>query len=438
MTAVMLAKFAQQALYLCLSLAFFIVGSWSRPAYPFSLPLYFLGFALTVPMLAALLLWCALGLRGLGAALTDGRQWWLIGLGLLTFWALLSPSWARFGTQSGAAAAQFVCVALFALMLTALDFPPRYTAYAFGAGLIVQGLIVVLQMHLQGSVGVWGLGEFNLYPTRRDLSVVVADGIRLIRPYGLQAHPNIAGGYLAIGLLVLASGVFTEMCGRLRMIGAAVLVLGFWAMLLTFSRSAWLSFAIGAVALAVFAWRARLWQRDTVRRALAIVLILSGIALIFVAGYGNFLLARAGVNSGETEQISVAQRGVFIGIAQDLISRYPTGGTGIGTFGWEAADMLRRLPYRGLRGENVHNVALLIASELGLLGLLFWLLMHIAWAAYVWRKVREPFALGLAAAVIALLVVGLVDHYPFGMYHGLIMSFGCMAASCYPSARGKT
>ncbi|GAB4550833.1 MAG: hypothetical protein OHK0023_17260 [Anaerolineae bacterium] len=388
-----------------------------------------------MPILAALLLWCVLGLRGLSAALTDGRQWWLIGLGLLTFWALLSPSWARFGTQSGEAAAQFLVVVTFALMLTAVDFPPRYAAYAFGTGLIVQGLIVILQMHLQGSVGVWGLGEFNLYPTRRDLSVVVADGIRLIRPYGLQAHPNIAGGYLAIGLLVLAGGVFTEVRGKLPMIGAAVLSLGFWAMLLTFSRGAWLSFAIGLLTLAILTWHARLWRRESLQRALAVLLIMSGIGLLFVVGYGSFLLARAGINSGETEQISVAQRGVFMGIAHDLILRHPTGGTGIGTFAWEAADMLRRLPYRGLRGENVHNVPLLITSELGVLGLLGWLLMHITWVAYIWRKVRDPYALGLAAAAVALLVIGLVDHYPFGMYHGLIMSFGCMAAACYPASR---
>ena len=84
--------------------------------------------------------------------------------------------------------------------------------------------------------------------------VATDDGERWIRAYGLTAHPNILGGVLAFGLLVIASA---QGHGRwTRLIRMATFGLGVAALFLTFSRAAWIAFAVGlGVAIVMLAIR---------------------------------------------------------------------------------------------------------------------------------------------------------------------------------------
>ena len=67
------------------------------------------------------------------------------------------------------------------------------------------------------------------------------EGVRWVRAYGLASHPNILGGVLAFGLLVIASA---QGDGRwTRLIRMAVFGLGVAGLFLTFSRAAWIAFA---------------------------------------------------------------------------------------------------------------------------------------------------------------------------------------------------
>jgi O-antigen ligase len=159
------------------------------------------------------------------------------------------------------------------------------------------------------------------------------------------------------------------------------------ALCLTFSRAAWIACIITAGGLSFWTVRRGVWQW---RRALRAGALGALIVATFSFAYAPFLQARAGVRDESVEQISVAQRGIFIAFAWQIIERYPIAGTGIGTFAWEARDLLVKSPYRGLlRAENVHSVPLLILSELGAVGMVLWSALLAAWARIAWHNRRD-------------------------------------------------
>ncbi|MFN7210890.1 MAG: O-antigen ligase family protein, partial [Aggregatilineales bacterium] len=144
----------------------------------------------------------------------------------------------------------------------------------------------------------------------------------------------------------------------------------------------------------------------------------------------------AGVGGESVEQISVAQRGIFIAFAWQIIQEHPLGGTGIGTFAWEARDRLVGSPYRGLlRAENVHSVPLLVLSELGALGFGLWIGLFAAWLSAARRAAPDPFKSAFAAGVGALFAIGLMDFYPFGIFSVHCLWLLLMGASVTASAQ---
>ena len=118
-----------------------------------------------------------------------------------------------------------------------------------------QAGIAIVQAATQHAIGLGWLQELRFAPNVPGVSIVATDeGVRWVRAYGLASHPNILGGVLAFGLLVIASA---QGHGRwTRLVRMAIFGLGVAALFLTFSRAAWIAFAVGlAVAIAMLAIR---------------------------------------------------------------------------------------------------------------------------------------------------------------------------------------
>lgn len=401
-----------------LALAFF-AGWWWRPLpleIKVSLP-YFAGFFVAILALLAAGAWLLAGLPGLRAALHDGRRGFLASLFALTGWVVMSPAWARYGPESMAAALQFAVVAVVTVIAVCAGPAPRSLVLALAFGLIVQAAVVLAQFTLQRPVGLHMLGEFDVRPGDVGLSVVASGQVRLLRPYGLSAHPNVAGGALAVALVALAGGLGVQKLPAWRWaVRALVFMLGFWALLTTFSRGAWAALAVGLALLGLAALRRRAIRPSAVGAALAggMLLIVAG---LFVAAYSDLVLARVGAETENTELISLGTRQIFYDFAAQIIRRTPMVGTGVGTFPWEARDLLIRTSLRTLvRAENVHSVPLLILSEIGGVGLALWLATTGSALILAWRRALTPYAAGLSAAAAALLAAGLLDHYPWTMF----------------------
>ncbi len=415
---------------------FFLVPWWLRPEWMPDGP-YYSRFLIAIPVFSAIIIWVLLGVPGLSAALHDVRRWWIVPFTALAVWVLLSPQWSDFRSQSATAAQQFTLAALFALVAACTGPSARSIAVALAMGLIFQGVIVIAQVQLQSPVGLTDLGEFEIRPFNRGLSIVEAGRDFLMRPYGLTIHPNVIAGYFVVALLCLTGWLVADcdLSAWRKAIRLGVIGLGVWAVCLTFSRSAWGALVIG-LALVFVSWfrkgAAKPARKYTLLAAASSVLIIG----LFGMSYTKYVWARTGEGGDTTEERSISDRRLFIGIALQVAYEHPVIGIGIGAFPWVSNDIINAGPYRGwLRGDNVHDVPLLVLTELGLVGLTMWLLTLAAGLIVVWRTVYDPFAVGLAVGAVALLAIGVLDHYPWSIFHFLLLLWTSLAVALRHSNR---
>ncbi|HEU5199745.1 MAG TPA: hypothetical protein VFU32_08910, partial [Ktedonobacterales bacterium] len=80
-------------------------------------------------------------------------------------------------------------------------------------------------------------------------------------------------------------------------------------------------------------------------------------------------------------------------------------------------------------GEPVHNIPLLIGTETGIFGLLFWLIppLSLLWATWRKRHNLPANALAASAALVALLVAAQLDHYLWSLPTGSLFYWLALA-----------
>jgi len=319
-------------------------------------------------------------------------------------------------------AARFVVLAALAVyVLNEVDGVGRL-ALPLMAMVTIQAVVGIGQAIDQRSIGLPWLGELSLDPSVGGVSIVTAaDGTRGLRAYGLTDHPNILGGLLSLALLALAAGL-----SRARETGLAlrtvVFALGAAALLLTFSRAAWLALAVGAaVALAMLAYRR---DGSSLGRGGICLLAAALFCAPFVAPVGKYLDARLdGAASGITTEVrSLDERSALIDATDRVISDRAFIGVGLGAL---PLAMRQADPSFGFPYQPAHLVLLDVAAEIGLFGALSYaLLLVMPWIALLRRRRSwTPELAGLSGALAALTVVGLFDYYPWTLTPGRIWAW---------------
>jgi O-antigen ligase len=425
-------------LHAAILLTFALIPVWYRlpQTPPLLAPLYVTRFLIVLPMLFAIAGWLALRLPGFTDLRRDPlRRMWALSLLALALWTFASQGWAYQRVPHPEVAAttalQFGIASLFALVVACAGPPRRVIIAVLAVSLGWNALAGGTQVAIQESIGLWELGEFRLGIDHNGVSVVQAGDVRWLRPYGLLPHPNIFAGALALGLLGAGAWMLSQR-RVLWLAGTALALGGLWVFLLTFSRAAWGGLALGVLAGLPFVWRGYLTTRLSLqpRRLLVSAVLLIGAGVLFVALYHPFLLARAGVNSESIEQRSISDRRVFTEFARRAISESPLIGVGAGNFPWKASYYLMFLPY-DLRGDNVHNIYLSVWAELGLIGLGLYAaaLLTGLYAAVrnLWSR-PDPHRAMLFGGVVALLAIGLLDHYPYSILHFQVALWGLLGA----------
>lgn len=401
--------------------------------------LYSTGFLIFWAMLWTVGWWLLAGLPGFSDLRRDGvRRLWALALLLLVLWAFLSITWGYTGTfrpvprpdVTAGAALQFGVAGLFALVVACAAPPLRWIVSVLSAGLFWNSFLAFGQVALQHDLGLRFLGEFPLDPSRSGISIVQAEGVRWLRPYGLLPHPNMLGGFLIIGLLA----AFAWTMNRRRLVwavGVFLVLPGLWALLLTFSRSAWLGLAAGGFTALPLLIRGRLLHRVTSGRLIITIGAVLLVAGLFALLYYPFLVSRVGVGSESIELRSVSDRTVYAAFAVRAIGERPITGVGMGNFPWRASYYLQFTSF-DLQGEPVHQVFLLAWAELGLVGLILTILALMLGIEAVLRREVDPSRTALLAGVIALIVVGLFDHYPWTLPQFQAAWWGLLAAAGTP------
>lgn len=363
-----------------------------------------------------------IGLSLLSLVLTPRRLYvgprflaWPIGVLLMVAW-LGVP----FAIDPALAAYTSVRLTVLAVLgLYVLNEVDRLDRMVFPTALLVaiHAIVGIGQVVGQHSLGVTSLGEHVLTPNLGVSVITADDGTRFLRAYGLADHPNILGGVLALALILIGGAAATETDGWPSW-RAAVFALGTGAVLLTFSRGAWLGLLAGLAVVFGMLWAMK--QRATVHR-LGVVCV-SGLIVVaaFIAPYHSALVARTHPSGpSATEVRSVAERVALCDVTTQIVENHLAVGVGIGTLplAIQAADPSFKYSY-----QPAGTVLLDVTAETGIVGGAAYLVILVApWLA-LWRhRPGWTAELAVASGVLAVLsIIGLFDYYPWTYAAGRI------------------
>lgn len=258
------------------------------------------------------------------------------------------------------------------------------------------------------------------YPTGGVLQYIEATPDLGQRAIGTWIAPNSLGGMLAIVAVIIAPQVFAARpVFRYRWLTFAILCLIGLALIITFSRASALALAFGLLVIAFVRYR----------RFLP-VLALGGVLMLFLP-QAQYYLGRF-VEAFTAADLATQMR---IGEWTDslrLISRYPI--TGVGFTGTPDIDIY----------TDVANMYLIMANQIGLVGVAIFLTTMIGVLAYGWRAWHfarqdadlEAIHLGFHAALVTALVNAVADLYFFRLdFQPLITLFWLVVALSLASSR---
>jgi O-antigen ligase len=219
-----------------------------------------------------------------------------------------------------------------------------------------------------------------------------------MRAISTSTDPNVLGGLLILITTLTAAQIFArEPLLPRPLIGAMVVVDGL-CLYLTYSRGSMAGLAIGLGLLALIKYR----------KLIPILIVGAGLVLLLPQAQDYVQHFAEGI---QLQDLATLMR---LGEYKDallLIGRHPW--IGVGFAGTPETSL-----YIG-----VSNVYLLIAEEMGLIGLSVFLLIiglyfrqvWLAWPRLQQQPGLEAILLGVSAALVGILAGGMLDHYFFNL-----------------------
>jgi hypothetical protein len=283
-----------------------------------------------------------------------------------------------------------------------------------------QAILAVAQVLLQHSIGFSILGEPSLGAEAAHIARFNFGSHTIIRGYGTFTHPNILGGFLVISLL--CSLLFSPHIKHERFI---LILIQFFGLLATFSRSAMLGLFVGGMLLG-------LWYLPKLKR-LKNKVIPATLITFFTAEFIFVLLSR-GITIWSDPAITERIEGFKT--SWEMFTTYPWGvGFSHYTLFLDQVSQTALMPWDY---QPVHNVFLLTLTELGILGSLVAFAICAAAVRKLFLKRRKLLTYRrlfkkrvFFSIVIAILTISLFDHYFLTSAQGrllLIMIFAIVSA----------
>ena len=275
--------------------------------------------------------------------------------------------------------------------------------------IILESLLALGQISKGGSLnGLWWfLGERRFDFNTIGIAQMSVVNTGLVRAYGTFSHPNSLAGFLLVGLVwwIRNKPLSPDKSGQLPLKKGAVLEkikwwgvfwLGLMGIFLTGSRTIWF-LTLGVMCF----W---FWQNDWKIRnkikfvVLGLILILFLLKLVdFNYPLGNFF--------GGWDENGMIKRGQLNLAAIEMIRQSPWVGVGLGNYLANLPNVLKNNHTFWL--QPVHNIFLLLVSEVGILGLMGTILL-------LAKKIKWG-DLGKWSWVVlgVIFMSGMVDHYWF-------------------------
>lgn len=334
---------------------------------------------------------------------------------LLALFAGTSVLWAADTEYAAVTGASVLLGALLMVGTVAVRPDPSRSAAALVIGATVQAVFGLRQFFTQEVVGSLVLGVASHTAADLGAFVVETPAGRWLRAYGTLSHPNMYGTYLAVGLLAAITLFMVARRQRVRIsLAAAIAVMGA-GLLVSFSRSAFLALLIGSIVMFFF----NDVRTRFVRRFASGLVIVIGAVLMIGAVYPDVVAPRI-TGEGRLESLSIDERQDQLDDAQALFLAHPVVGVGMGQM--PVSLSLERPDGReGYYYQPVHSVPVLVTVELGLVGILLWILLVYGIVGRVWKwRLALPESV-FFAGFVAVLTVGLLDHFVWSLWFGQLI-----------------
>ncbi len=345
----------------------------------------------------------------------------------LAFFLVLVFFSVGFASDAGLALYHAIRVFLYAMTTLSLSFFIQKGLVGFktifstmSVSAVFQSIVGFFQFLKGSSVGLRLLGESVITPATKGVARVFIGGEPLLRAYGTLPHANILGAFLGIGLLCLFYLFLSEEGHGLKGFWSRVLSLTgifivFLGLITTFSRSGWIVAIITTLILLIYAF----WKSQFRKNALSLLsVLLVYIGIIFMI-LGWAIVPRAGFIPGEP---SVDNRVLYNAIGIELIKDHPLG-VGVGN---EVSQAVSQNLYqkKGFSTwwlwQPVHNLYILIASEIGVLGLITFLLF-LFFLFFESRNIKNMAFFVFSLIAVSFLLFGLFDHFMWDLPAGELM-----------------
>ncbi len=267
----------------------------------------------------------------------------------------------------------------------------EYMSKPLSAAVFVSSVVALGQFIFQRSIGgpLWVLGERTFAIDTPGIARTSVFGRELLRAYSTFPHPNVLGGFLTVAVPLILSAKLVDKARAVSRYRLMLISVSAIALLTTFSRSAFVLSLLG------LSWW--LWKKAR------IFFFIPLLVLFFVP----FSL---------TDE-SYVIRSQLNTSALTMITSAPLFGVGLGNFLIALPDLLPSRTIYFL--QPVHNIYLLLLSEIGLVGAAG--VLYLLWRI---RKHMNP-----SVSLVVVLLLGFVDHYFLTLQQGRIL-FTIVIALC--------
>lgn len=361
----------------------------------------------------------------------------LILLLILTLWSLFSILWSS--NPAVALFRAFKLIEWLLLITYLLGNVSRGTFIKQGVITIIflgtiESLLGISQFVFQHSIGLTWLRESVISPIIPGVAKIVFDGEKYIRAYGTFPHPNVFAGFLSLSGLLSIIGLFKETfnfsLNKSKWLKVALAVQTS-ALILTFSKSAILGLLLATIIIfhkqlisktALLLNSARIVPRGTTYFK-QLSKILTKIAILIIAVALLLVLSKFDLKTSIIQPLS--ERVTYINVSRGTILTNPTIGIGIGQF-VASMDAYSQKTLLAWEYQPVHNVFLLIWSELGIIGLsLFLTLIYGSFLTIFTENNIVPRGTIITSiikvALISQMLILLFDHYHWDIQQGQIV-----------------
>lgn len=295
------------------------------------------------------------------------------------------------------------------------DFKTAANAVLFSG--FFQAIVAIGQHIKQGSLGLKILGESIIGINIPNVAVFTANGQKYLRAYGTTPHANVLSAWLLLALFAFyfLYSNYQEKRKKIWLLGYAVLLFGFF---FTFSRTA---IGIWGISVLIGLWFFRKYKSGILPIVLATLIL----CLIFALFFWPQVKARIHISADED---AVTQRIYYNQIASKFASNHPLG-VGIGQFVVVLMDNFKHYPFDFY--QPVHNIYLLIADEVGFVGIAIFLafLVMIFWDLFKFKYFVRAYFLAYSLVLLAVLFMGLFDHFLWTIQQGSMILWLSLASA---------